>query len=270
MDKIGIIAGKGALPVTIAKMAVAKGMTPHIICLDETSPEAFAPLPTASFALTQIESIIAQLTSLSIQDIVMVGKVERPQITDKSKIDETSARLLQEALPHGDDAALRAVLGVLQQAQIRVLPVTMLAPDHILPVSYDNGIGAAPSEDSLSFAKTAHASLSALDIGQSMVIEAMRVMAVEAAEGTDEMIARIGPYISGQAVFFKAAKLTQNKLLDPPVIGIETIENCVSAHIKTIILEAQHCLLANPLSEIEAFCAKHEVRLKAISFDDEG
>lgn len=272
MQKLGIVAGAGGLPVLLAKMAVAKGITPVIITLDGQECADFAPLETKRFGLTQIESIISYLQAQEVSDLVMAGKVERPVITSDTIIDATSAELLKKTLPQGDDAALRAVLAVIQQAGLRVLPLQALMPDHKLEADYHNGIGDKLSEHSLSLAVKAHKRLSALDVGQSVIVQDSRVIAIEAAEGTDEMIRRASGLLSpqGQSVFFKASKTTQHKLLDPPVIGLDTIQNCLSAGIDVIAIEAEYCLLAAPLAEIEALCAAHDIRFMSVTVHEAG
>ena len=267
MQKLGLVAGAGALPAQIAKLAQAKGLTPIIVTLEGHDHADFSPLSTQSFGLTQIESIIGHFKTQNVSDIVMVGKVERPVITPQTPIDATSAKLLQETLPHGDDAALRAILQVVQQAGLRVLPVAMLVPDQKLPADYDNEVGLPLSNESLSLAIKAHKRLSPLDVGQAIFVQNKRVIAIEAAEGTDEMIKRAAGLLmpEGIKLFFKASKVTQNKLLDPPVIGLDTIKHCIAAAVDVIAIEAEHCLLAAPLPQIEALCASHNIRLVSVT-----
>ena len=266
MQKLGIVAGAGELPVLVAKLASAKDLNPVIITLTDDDAD-FAPLVPTAFALTQIESIIAHLTAQDVTHLVMVGKVERPSIDPKMPIDKTSAKLLAEALPQGDDAALRALLGVIQQAGLQIVPLQALLPDYTLGENYDNGIGAAISDESLTLAIKTHKRLGSIDVGQAVIVQHNRVMAIEAAEGTDAMIARSASYLDGASgsLFFKASKATQNKALDPPVIGHDTIEACHKAGIVGIAIEAGDCIIAAPLPDIEAKCSAYGIRLVSVS-----
>ena len=267
MQKLAIIAGAGDLPVLMAKIAQSKGIAPLIILLDNRPDDDFAALPTARFALTQIESIIGYLKQEAVDTLLMAGKVARPSMSDNAQIDDTSAKLLQTALPQGDDAALRAVLGVLQQAGITVIPLQALTSDQCLPHGYDNQIGINPSDESLTLAIKAHKRLGGLDVGQSVMVQAKRILAIEAAEGTDEMIARAASLIdpAQPALFFKASKSAQAKHLDTPVIGLATLQACQKAGVGVIAIEAEHCLLAAPINEIEAYCATHQLRLVSVT-----
>ena len=267
MQKLAIVAGAGNLPALMANIALAKGISPLVILLDDRPEGDFAGCQTVRFSLTQLESIIAYLQQRSIDRLMMAGKVERPQLSDPSNIDETSAKLLKTALPQGDDAALRAVLGLLQHSGLEVVPLQALTSDQTLEHGYDNGIGDRPSDDSLTVAIKAHKRLGGLDVGQSVIVQGRRILAIEAAEGTDQMIARAQHLLDGtqSALFFKASKSAQHKLLDPPVIGLDTLRGCVAAGISTVAIEAEHCLLAAPLADIEAFCLSHKMRLLSVT-----
>ena len=272
MQKLGVVAGAGELPVLVAKLAAAQGMEPVIVTVTGDDHADFSPLVTTGFALTQIESIIAHFTSHDVSHLVMVGKVERPKIAPDTPIDATSAALLREALPHGDDAALRAILGVIQQAGLQIVPLQALLPDQTLGADYDNGIGAEISQTSLTLALKTHKRLGSLDVGQAVIVQHNRVIAIEAAEGTDAMIARSAAYLdnSSGALFLKASKATQNKALDPPVVGLDTIDACHKAGIAGMAIEQGDCLLAAPLKEIEARCAAYGMRLISVSITTKG
>ena len=270
MAQIGIIAGAGDLPIATAKLAVAKGLTPSIISLDNRNLSDFAPCEARHFAVTQIEAIISHFVSQNIVNVVTVGKVERPQLTADLIIDETAKQLLLQSHGAGDDAVLSAILSLMQQSGLQVIPISSLLADHKLPANYDNNIGPAPSQAGLATAKTTHARLGDLDVGQALVAQGERIIAIEAAEGTDEMIKRTADYLmdSRDALFLKASKSNQNKLLDPPVFGAQTLALCISSGIRIIALEAEHCLLAIPLSELEDLCEAHQIRLISLTQDE--
>ena len=270
MAQIGIIAGAGDLPIATAKMAVVKGLTPSIISLDNRDLSDFGPCEAFHFAVTQIEAIISHFVSQNIENIVMVGKVERPQLTPDLIIDETAKQLLLQSHGVGDGAVLDAILALMEQSGLQVMPTSSLLTDHKLPANYDNGVGPEPSQASLVTAKITHARLGDLDVGQALVAQDERIIAIEAAEGTDEMIKRAADYLmdSRDALFLKASKSNQNKLLDPPVFGAQTLALCVSSGIRIIALEAEHCLLAIPLSELEGLCEAHQIRLISLTQDE--
>ena len=269
--RLGIIAGTGPLPIMVSQMAMAKGLAPIVICLDGRSTDGFAGEDITAFEVTEIEAIIAHFKALDCQNIVMTGKVERPKLYPDMVLDKTASAIIKEYLPKGDDAILRAILAVMQQAGLQIMPVAMLAPTHKLPKNYDNEVGISPPQETLSLAIRAHEAVSALDMGQALIAQGERIIAIEAAEGTDEMIARGGAHRAsdGVCLFLKASKINQNKQLDPPVFGHKSFQNCLKAGIEVIVLEADHCLLAMPFDELASLCQANEVRLLSVSFDED-
>ena len=218
----------------------------------------------------QLESIIGYLKKHDIRHIIMAGKVHR-QVLSAGPIDATSAALLEKSLPLGDDAALKAILALLHQEGIEIVPTSICLPDHQLPTEFDNRPDMGDIKALLNHAIALHTSIGHFDIGQALIIQDSRVLSIEGAEGTDALINRTAPLIDKNRqhrLFFKAAKSGQNKLLDPPVIGDETIKLCAKAGINLIAIEAGHCLLTHTKDEINALCNAHNIRLVSVTMPD--
>ena len=98
-----------------------------------------------------------------------------------------------------------------------------------------------------------------LDIGQSVIVQQRRVLAIEGAEGTNEMIARTAGLIDKSqpdTVFVKMAKSGQDISLDMPVFGLETLSHLQKSGIKAVCLDGQRIMLADPLDNITAVADK--------------
>ena len=270
IQKIALIAGQGQLPLFIAGYAQKAGIDCHVISLKHLGNEGLSTFKTISYALTELEAIIGYLKRHDIRHIIMAGKIHR-EVLAAGPIDPTSADLLQKALPLGDDAALKAVLAYLNQEGIEVLPTSVCLPDHQLPAGFDNASDKGDISETINHAITLHSTLGQFDIGQALIIQDKRVLSIEGAEGTDAMIERTVPFIdkdSAHRLFFKAAKSGQNKLLDPPVIGEETIKLCAKAGINIVAIEAHHCLLSRPKDEIDSICQSHGIRLVSVTMPE--
>ena len=103
-----------------------------------------------------------------------------------------------------------------------------------------------------------------LDVGQAVITQQDRVLAIEAAEGTQEMIARATHLIDNStdaAVFVKMTKSHQHKVLDMPVIGIKTLQSLAQAGIAVVGIAAGHTMLADTLEAIEAELSAHDMVL---------
>ena len=90
------------------------------------------------------------------------------------------------------------------------------------------------------------------DVGQTVVVQGERVVAIEAAEGTDAMISRFSLIDRdlGAAVMIKMLKTGQDRGLDPPVIGAATISGAVNAGIGVIAIEAGGVIIADRIETI--------------------
>jgi hypothetical protein len=96
------------------------------------------------------------------------------------------------------------------------------------------------------------------DVGQAVVIAGKHMLAVEAAEGTDEMLARVAEMRAtgrirsptGTGVLVKAAKPGQDRRFDLPSIGPRTIEGAVRAGLAGIAVMAAETIIAEPAQAI--------------------
>ena len=82
-----------------------------------------------------------------------------------------------------------------------------------------------------------------LDIGQSVAIKGKAVIAIEAIEGTDEMIKRAGALAGDKVVVIKVSKPNQDMRFDVPVVGLRTIESLKEAHASVLAVEADKILM---------------------------
>jgi DUF1009 family protein len=173
------------------------------------------------------------------------------------KIDARAAMALPKLLAaarKGDDAVLRAILALMEREGFRVIGTAEAAPGLLAP---RGPLGAhAPSEldrQDLAQAFRIVRAMGEHDIGQAAVVCDGLVLAVEAAEGTDEMIRRVATLpnaIRGTAerrrgVLVKAPKPRQERRIDLPVIGARTVELVAAAGLAGIGLEADSALVMN-------------------------
>jgi DUF1009 family protein len=85
--------------------------------------------------------------------------------------------------------------------------------------------------------------IAALDIGQTIAVKHQAVVAVEAMEGTDEVIGRAG-YLAGPGVrIVKVAKPKQDMRFDVPVIGLATIQAMRVAGASALSIDAGKTLV---------------------------
>jgi DUF1009 family protein len=255
---LGIIAGGGTLPGRVAAAAAAAGRAVFLLGLEGfAEPAVLAPYPHANVRLGAAGRMLQLLRERGCRDLVIVGPVQRPSLLDL-RPDAEGTRILARigrAAFAGDDGLLAALVRVLADEGFRVLGAheiltEVLAPDGLLTRT-------APDAEAMSDLARGIAVLHALgaaDVGQACVVQQGIVLAVEAAEGTDAMLARCAalarPGPGGLLV--KLAKPGQDRRADLPTIGPRTVRAAAAAGLRGIAFEARGTMLTDRPGMIEA------------------
>jgi UDP-2,3-diacylglucosamine hydrolase len=248
--RLGIIAGGGVLPAKVAAAARAGGRAVFILGLEGfADPAVLAPWPHEIQRLGAAGRIIAALREHRCQDLVMIGPVRRPSLLDL-RPDAEGAKLLARvgrAAFAGDDGLLAAVIRVLTEEGFRVLGAheimrEVVAPSGVLTKAKPDAQAMTDINRGVQVARL----LGAADVGQGCVVQQGLVLAVEAIEGTDAMLARAGAFrrdgVGG--VLVKLPKPGQDKRADLPTIGPDTVRNAAAAGLRGLAFEAQATILA--------------------------
>jgi hypothetical protein len=257
VNALGLIAGGGELPRAVAEAARAAGRSVFIIPLvGSLSGEWVKDFPHEFLSPGEPGRIIKALRSAGAGDVLLAGRVDRPKFSEL-KLDAKGMMLLPKAVAaakKGDDALLRFIVGICEDEGLRAVSVAEAAPSL---VADEGALGAVTPDDGhradieLAF-KIVHA-LGTLDVGQAAIVCEGLALAVEAAEGTDAMLARVGTLretLRGKegehrGVLAKALKPTQDAKTDMPVVGVQTVKNAAAAHLAGIALEAGAALILN-------------------------
>ena len=250
--KVAIIAGRGLLPTLIARSLEAQG-TPFVLAqMQGFVADNPGGWPVETFRIEQLAPLFDRLAALDVAQVIFAGAVQRPQV-DPQTIDPKTAALLPRLLPAfqtGDDSLLRAVIGLFEEAGFAVVGTADIAPDLLA----GEGVltKAQPSEAERADADRAAKIVGVLgreDIGQGAVVAGGLCVAVETLPGTDAMLGFVAGLDYQRAangargVFFKAPKPGQDRRIDLPTIGPDTIEACAKAGIAGLAIEAGGVLM---------------------------
>lgn len=241
MTRTAIIAGRGALPATLV---AALAERPFVAALKGFSPAGL--VPDLAFRVERLVPFLRRLEDEGVSRVCFAGAVERPRL-DPALFDPDTAtmvpRLLQ-AMAQGDDATLRAVLAIFEEAGFSLAGVAEIAPD-LVP---GPGIlaGQVSERDQADAARAAAivAALGAVDVGQGAVVQQGLCLAVEALPGTDAMLGVVAALPPGlrpsgaRGVFYKAPKPGQDRRIDLPALGVETLRRVAEAGLGGIAFEA--------------------------------
>lgn len=254
--KLGIVAGGGGLPHAIAAHCKASGQAYYVAQIAPFADGDWSAHPGASFNVGAVGARKAALSQEGCDAVVMAGVVKRPDF-GALELDEGGRALVPKliaAARTGDDALLRVLVEDFEAAGFRVIGAHEACP----PLLAEKGaVGVhAPDQAALTDIAKAWAVADALgrwDVGQAVAVCDALVLAVEAQEGTDALIARVGALPEAlrgtstrrRGVLLKRAKPIQERRIDLPTIGVTTIENAAAAGFAGVAVEAGGALIVD-------------------------
>lgn len=249
--KLGLIAGNGRFPFLVLDAARAMG---HEVTIVAAKEEAFTELNEAAerhrtaihwISLGQLGKCISLLKEAGATRAVMAGQVKHTKIfAGGITPDLTFFSILSKLRAKNTDGLIGAVAGVLRDHGIELIDSTaLLQPLLAKPgVVTRRGLTADEQKD-FEFGYRMADAIAGLDIGQTIAVKHQAVVAVEAMEGTDEVIGRAG-HLAGPGVrVIKVAKPNQDMRFDVPVIGLATIQAMRVAGASALSIDAGRTLV---------------------------
>ncbi|MDG1744470.1 MAG: UDP-2,3-diacylglucosamine diphosphatase LpxI [Planktomarina sp.] len=250
---LALICGQGALPGLILRNS---SHAPVIAALEQFPPEGLTV--DLTFRLETLGTFINALKARGVMQVCFAGAIRRPKL-EPERIDAATRPLVAQivgALAGGDDAALRTVIDIFEQAGIEVVGFSQLVPE-LLPPGGVLSIRAPDAQERKDVARAQRVveGLSALDMGQGCVVASGHVLAVEAFGGTRWMLsslssARPADWPEG-GLLYKAPKAGQERRIDLPAIGPETLVQAAQAGLSGVAI-AQDGVVALDLPQVIA------------------
>jgi DUF1009 family protein len=263
-DPLCVICGGGSLPYTVADAALGSGRPVVLLAITGfADATAVARYPHHWIALGQFGRLRRLAREAQCRDVVFVGTLVRPAIA-QIRLDLPTLRLLPRIIRTfrgGDDHLLSGVAQIFEEQGFRLVGAHDVAPQILAP---EGAFGRCePSEAHRADINLGLAFLQAIgpfDVGQAVVIAQARVLAVEAADGTDLMLAHIAELrcagrirvAVGNGVLVKAAKPRQDRRFDLPSIGPKTVEGVARAGLAGVAVLAGDVIVAEPQAIVAA------------------
>lgn len=247
---LGLIAGNGRFPFLVLDAARGAGHHVTVIALkEETFPEiadAAARPPAADLhwiSLGQLGKCISILEKAGVTQAVMAGQVKHTKLFD-IRPDLKLLGVLTRLKARNTDALIAGVADVLRDNGIELLDSTaflapLLARDGVMT----RRLPTAEECADLEFGYRIADAIAGMDIGQTIAVKSAAVVAVEAMEGTDAVIARAGQLAGAGVRIVKVAKPNQDMRFDVPVIGVSTIEAMKAAGATVLSVDAGKTLM---------------------------
>ncbi|MBY0135820.1 LpxI family protein [Paracoccus yeei] len=244
MSRTALIAGEGSLAPAIA----AALDRPLVYALDHLHPQVEAK----PFRLERLVPFLDELAEQGVTRAVFAGAIRRPRIEPDLFDPRTMAivpRILM-GMQSGDDAALRAVLDVFEEAGIAIASVDQILPGLVPGAGVLAGEPTPRDQKDAARAAEIVQGLGPLDIGQGAVVAQGLCLAVEALPGTQAMLdfvrlhAGLKPDPKGpRGVLYKAPKPGQDRRIDLPTIGPDTVRQAAEAGLGGVAWQAGSVIL---------------------------
>lgn len=253
---LAIICGGGTFPLAVAEGARRAGRPVVLFPVRGFADADFASWPHEWVSLGGFGFLKSEMRRRGCRDVVFIGNVLRPRIRDL-RLDWTTLRLMPRVLGlfrGGDDFLLTGLGRLMEEYGFRLIGAHEVAPEILMPAGQLGAVAPdAGARADIARGREALAVMGPLDIGQGLVVMNRHVVAVEAAEGTDLMLARVADLrANGRVkmparcgVLVKRPKVGQDRRIDLPSLGARTVEGAVRAGLAGIAVEAGGVIVAD-------------------------
>jgi UDP-2,3-diacylglucosamine hydrolase len=260
---LAMLCGGGSLPLAVADSVSRRGR-PVVLFMLRGAPAAAGPVerfPHHWIHIGQIGKFLRLARAAGCRDVVFIGSLVRPSIW-QARPDLKGLSLLPRVLAAyrgGDNHLLTGMGRLLEREGLHLLGAHEVAPEILAPqgtLGRAEPVARDRADIALGFEYLRAAG--PFDIGQAVVVANRQVLAVEAVEGTDQMLARVadlraaGRIKTPKGVLVKAPKPHQDRRYDMPSIGPQTVEGAVRAGLSGIAVAAGETIVAEPEQLIAA------------------
>lgn len=276
-ENIGLIAGWGRFPICVAEKLRQLGHNVYCVGVHGHADPALKQICTdfREFGMGKMGAQVRYFQRHGITRATMAGKIFKTLLFQKFHLikhlpDLTTWRhfypmFLTRSKDRRDDTLLTTVTELYAANGIRFAPATDFAPELLVKegVLTDRKISEVQLKD-IRFGWQIAKQLGRLDIGQSVAVNRLAVLAVEAIEGTDECIRRAGS-LCGQGGFtvVKVAKPQQDMRFDVPTVGVGTIQTMVDSGGRILAIEAGKTIMLDE-KELITFADRHRISIVAL------
>jgi DUF1009 family protein len=260
---LGIICGGGSIPLAVANAVEARGRPVMLFPLHGFADKAVERFPHQWVHLGAVGRLLSGLRKAGCRDVVLIGSLVRPRPWHV-RFDLTTVFVLAKLVPHfrgGDDRLLKAVAAMFEERGFRLLGAHEVAPEILM----NDGVAGRVQPDvsakaDIEVGRKLLQAIGPYDVGQAVAVANRHVVAVEAAEGTAGMLARVAEMrgngrlkLSARTgVLVKAPKPGQDRRVDLPAIGPDTVAQAKAAGLAGIAVEAGSTVVADASALIRA------------------
>ncbi len=255
MEKIGLIAGNRKFPLLFAASAKRKGYSVIAIAIKGDTSAGLKKLVDKIYwlNLADFHKIFSIFKSEGVKNVVMAGQISPTRLFSKEiNKSEELKQILASLKDKKADTLFGAVAQRLEAAGFNLLDSTTFIEEYLpkkgtltkLQPDFDTW-------ENIYFGLGLAKAVADLDIGQTVAVKSKAIVAVEAFEGTDNLILRAAKFGRGKIVIIKVSKPKQDMRFDIPVVGLKTVKNLTKAGARCLAFEADKTLFIDKEKSLE-------------------
>lgn len=244
LSELALLAGEGLLPVVIAEALSEKGNSPTVLCLGAENPllkdlaDRIVTVPEIS-----IKGLVGLVEGMGCKRLILAGSVPKRLMYGSGQVDRETLEWISSLPSHDDHALLGSIVKLLEAHGLEVVPYRTLITEHLSPEGLIAGREPSATEwKDIRYGIGIGRKVVRFSFGQSLAVRGGAVLAVEAMEGTDEMILRAGRIAPG-GVVVKMMRSDQDERFDLPTVGPKTLECMAEAGMACLAVEAARTVI---------------------------
>jgi DUF1009 family protein len=252
---IALIAGQGLYPMLVAAAIRSAGIPLRLIAFEEETPPqlvaSFTPQDQRMLKVGQIGHMLDALREFDAGYALMAGQISPRRLFKGLHPDLKATRILLSLKRRNAETIFGAIAREIEALGVSLLDARSFLDDQLASAGCMTGRKFPIEQEYIDHGVQIARECARLDIGQGCVVRQGTVLAVEAFEGTDEMLRRAGGFKTDGALFVKTVKVRQDWRFDVPCFGLRTLETMREAHLNAAALEAGKVLILEKPKVIE-------------------
>jgi DUF1009 family protein len=252
---VALIAGQGIYPMLIAAAVRAAGIPLKLVAFEEeTRPDlvaSFAEADRRTLLVGQLGKMLKSLREFDAGYAIMAGQITPRRLFKGLHPDLKAVRILAGLKRRNAETIFGAIAQEIEELGITLLDARSFMDAHMASPGCMTSKSFPIDRDYLDHGIHIARESARLDIGQGCVVRKGTVLAVEAFEGTDEMLRRAGGFKTDEALFVKTVKIRQDWRFDVPCFGARTLETMREAHLSAAALDAGKVIILDKPAVLE-------------------
>ncbi len=244
---MALIAGQGLYPMLIAQSIRRAGIPLRLIAFEEeTRPDLFESVPESDrkkLLVGQLGKMLKALEHFGAGSAIMAGQITPRRLFKGLHPDLKAARILFSLKRRNAETIFGAIAAEIEQAGVRMLDARAFLDDHLATPGPMTGFFSAVSAEERAFGLRMAQEMARLDVGQAVVTAKGTVIAVEAFEGTDNMLRRCAATGGKEMLLTKTAKHAQDWRFDVPCFGLRTLESMAEGGVRRATLQVDGVIM---------------------------